>query len=184
MPRSAPVMLSGPCRVAARRRCRNTTKPSGSPTTIASSNGEKGDSDVIDAHLKIGDVYKDGDAKQHQQALSGISIRPQDLRGRARQAPGRLRSSAQQGKGVLPDRRIAQGRQRASGRESLLSEGVRSSERPRLAQCAGGGRGAKGARLVPEIKPGGHLHPLGTSRTGSWEPGACAREIAAGRRLR
>ena len=30
----------------------------------------RGDSDVIDAHLKIGDVYKDGDAKQHQQALA------------------------------------------------------------------------------------------------------------------
>jgi tetratricopeptide (TPR) repeat protein/energy-coupling factor transporter ATP-binding protein EcfA2 len=39
-------------------------------TTIASSNGDRGDSDVIDAHLKIGDVYKDGDAKQHQQALA------------------------------------------------------------------------------------------------------------------
>ena len=39
-------------------------------TTIASSNGEKGDSDVIDAHLKIGDVNKVGDAKQHQQALA------------------------------------------------------------------------------------------------------------------
>ena len=38
-------------------------------TTIASSNGDKGDLDVVDAHLKIGDVYKDGDAKQHQQAL-------------------------------------------------------------------------------------------------------------------
>ena len=39
-------------------------------TTIASSSGDKGDIDVIDAHLKIGDVYKDGDAKQHQQALA------------------------------------------------------------------------------------------------------------------
>ena len=39
-------------------------------TAIAASNGDRGDSDVIDAHLKIGDVYKDGDAKQHQQALA------------------------------------------------------------------------------------------------------------------
>ncbi len=39
-------------------------------TTIASSSGDKGDLDVIDAHLKIGDVYKDGDVKQHQQALA------------------------------------------------------------------------------------------------------------------
>jgi tetratricopeptide (TPR) repeat protein len=39
-------------------------------TTIASSNGDKGDSDVIDAHLRIGDAYKDGDVKQHQQALA------------------------------------------------------------------------------------------------------------------
>jgi tetratricopeptide (TPR) repeat protein len=39
-------------------------------TTIASSSGEKGDLDVIGALLKIGDVYKDGDAKQHQQALA------------------------------------------------------------------------------------------------------------------
>ena len=38
-------------------------------TIVASLSGDKGDSDVIDAHLKIGDVYKDGDASQHQQAL-------------------------------------------------------------------------------------------------------------------
>ncbi len=37
--------------------------------SIASSSGDKGDIDVIDAHLKIGDVYKDSDAKLHQQAL-------------------------------------------------------------------------------------------------------------------
>jgi tetratricopeptide (TPR) repeat protein len=39
-------------------------------TTIASSSDDKGDIDVIDAHLKIGDVYKDGDIKQHRQALA------------------------------------------------------------------------------------------------------------------
>ena len=39
-------------------------------TKIASLSGDKGDIDVIDAHMKIGDVYKDGDAKQHQQALA------------------------------------------------------------------------------------------------------------------
>jgi tetratricopeptide (TPR) repeat protein len=39
-------------------------------TTIGSSSGDKGDLDVVAAHLKIGDVYKDGDAKQHQQALA------------------------------------------------------------------------------------------------------------------
>jgi tetratricopeptide (TPR) repeat protein len=59
-------------------------------TTIASSSGEKGDLDVIDAHLKIGDVYKDGDAKLHQQALgeyqsglktceAALSKRPDDF---------------------------------------------------------------------------------------------------------
>ena len=37
---------------------------------IASSSGDKGDIDIVDAHLKIGDVYRDGDAKQHQQALA------------------------------------------------------------------------------------------------------------------
>ncbi len=39
-------------------------------TAIASSNGDNGDSDVIDAHLKIGDVYKNGGAEQHGQALA------------------------------------------------------------------------------------------------------------------
>ena len=43
-------------------------------TTIASSSGERGDIDVVDAHLKIGDVYKDGDSKQHQQALGEYQI--------------------------------------------------------------------------------------------------------------
>ncbi len=38
-------------------------------TSIAASSDGKGDVDVIDAHLKIGDVYKDSDAKLHQQAL-------------------------------------------------------------------------------------------------------------------
>ena len=53
-------------------------------TTIASSSGDKGDLDVVDAHLKIGDVYKDGDVKQHQQALAEYRIRSQDLRDCAR----------------------------------------------------------------------------------------------------
>jgi tetratricopeptide (TPR) repeat protein/energy-coupling factor transporter ATP-binding protein EcfA2 len=67
-------------------------------TTIASSNGDKGDADVIDAHLKLGDVYKEGDANQHQQALAeyqsglttcetALSKRPDDfdlLRSRGR----------------------------------------------------------------------------------------------------
>jgi len=39
-------------------------------STIASLKGDDGDVDLVDAHLKIGDVYKDGDAKQHQQALA------------------------------------------------------------------------------------------------------------------
>jgi tetratricopeptide (TPR) repeat protein len=38
-------------------------------TSIASSSGDKGDIDVVDAHLKIGDVFKDSDAKLHQLAL-------------------------------------------------------------------------------------------------------------------
>jgi tetratricopeptide (TPR) repeat protein len=39
-------------------------------TTIASAAGKKGDADVIDAHLKIGDVYKDGESKPHPKALA------------------------------------------------------------------------------------------------------------------
>ena len=58
--------------------------------TIASSGGDKGEADVIDAHLKIGDVYKDGGVKQHPQALAeyqsglktceaALAKRPDDL---------------------------------------------------------------------------------------------------------
>ncbi len=39
-------------------------------TTIASLSGDKGDVDIIDAHLKIGDIYKDSDVKKHPQALA------------------------------------------------------------------------------------------------------------------
>jgi tetratricopeptide (TPR) repeat protein len=40
-------------------------------TKIASSSGgDRGDVDVIDAHMKIGDVYKDSGVKQHPQALA------------------------------------------------------------------------------------------------------------------
>ena len=40
-------------------------------TKIVSLNGDQtGDIDVIDAHMKIGDVYKDSDPKQHRQALA------------------------------------------------------------------------------------------------------------------
>ena len=46
------------------------TTPSGSRRQSPHRTATRGDSDVIDAHLKIGDVYKDGDAKQHQQALA------------------------------------------------------------------------------------------------------------------
>ena len=95
--------------VAVRRRCRNMTTLSGSRRQSPHRAGDKGDLDVIDAHLKIGDVYKDGDVKQHQQALAEYQSGLADLRDRACQAPGRLRSSAQQGKGVLPHRRAAQG---------------------------------------------------------------------------
>jgi tetratricopeptide (TPR) repeat protein len=39
-------------------------------TTIVSSGGDKGDGDVVDAHLKIGDVYKESESKPHPQALA------------------------------------------------------------------------------------------------------------------
>ena len=37
---------------------------------ISMSDDEKSESDVIDAHMKIGDLYKDGDVEQHRQALA------------------------------------------------------------------------------------------------------------------
>jgi energy-coupling factor transporter ATP-binding protein EcfA2 len=45
---------------------------------VSMSDDEKSESDVIDAHMKIGDLYKDGDVEQHRQALaeyqSGLAI--------------------------------------------------------------------------------------------------------------
>ena len=37
---------------------------------VSMSDDEKSESDVIDAHMKIGDIYKDGDVEQHRQALA------------------------------------------------------------------------------------------------------------------
>jgi tetratricopeptide (TPR) repeat protein len=59
-------------------------------TTIASSGDARGDADLIDAHLKIGDVYKGGESKPHPQALAeyqsglqtceaALAKRPDDL---------------------------------------------------------------------------------------------------------
>ena len=143
-------------------------------TTIASSSGDKGDIDVIDAHLKIGDVYKDSDAKQHQQALAEYQSGLKTCEAALSKRPDDFDLLRNKGKAFYRIAELLEGRQRARRRESLLSEGVRSSERPGLAQCAGGGRGAKAAGLVAQIKPGRDLHPLGTTRTGSRKPGACA----------
>jgi tetratricopeptide (TPR) repeat protein len=37
---------------------------------VSMSDDEKSESDLSDAHMKIGDTYRDGDAEQHQQALA------------------------------------------------------------------------------------------------------------------
>ena len=93
-------------------------------TTIASSNGEKGDSDVIDAHLKIGDVYKDGDVKQHQQALaeyqSGLKTCETALKGR----PDDFDLLRNKGKAFYRIAELLRERQGARRRESVLPEGV------------------------------------------------------------
>ena len=54
----------------AQRRCRNIATLSQVATAIASSGDPGGDADLIDAHLKIGDVYKGGESKPHPQALA------------------------------------------------------------------------------------------------------------------
>ena len=45
---------------------------------VSVSDDEKSESDVVDAHMKIGDLYKDGDVEQHRRALaeyqSGLAI--------------------------------------------------------------------------------------------------------------
>ena len=160
------------------------TTPSRIATTIASSNGEKGDSDVIDAHLKIGDVYKDGDAKQHQQALAEYQSGLKTCEAALSKRPDDFDLLRNKGKAFYRIAELLRGDNALADARAYYQKAfeVQNGLVSRNAQEAVAAQ--KAPDSVPEIEPGRDLHPLGTSRTGSREPGACAREIAAGRRPR
>ena len=162
----------GAGRADVRRRCRNTTTLFGSPRQSLHRAATKGEIDVIDAHLKIGDVYKDGGVKQHPQALAEYQSGLQDCEAALAKHPRRLRSAAQQRKGVLPDRRAAEGANRRGSprREPIIRR--RSKFRTLSSRATQRRRSPAQKRLdsSPEIKPGRDLHPLGTAREGGREP--------------
>ena len=62
------------------------------------------DNDIIDAHVKIGDIYKDDDL--YSELRGRISCLARGLRGRPRETSAKLQSSAEQGKSVLSHRRL------------------------------------------------------------------------------
>ena len=143
-------------------------------TTIASSSGDKGDIDVIDAHLKIGDVYKDGDAKQHQQALAEYQSGLKTCEAALAKRPDDFDLLRNKGKAFYRIAELLRGDNALADARAYYQKAfeVQSGLVSRNAQEAVAAQKAPDSE--PEIKSGRDLHPLGTSRTGSREPGPCA----------
>ncbi len=139
----------------------------------SSSAGETGDDDVIDAHMKIGDIYKDNDFKQYSDALaeyqSGLATCEAAL-AKHPQSFNLLRNKGKAFFRIAELLRTEKTDDDAQAGQNLLRRGGRGSGGSDLARRAGGARLAKGARSHAEIKPRRDLYPLGNAGEGGEKP--------------
>ncbi len=138
-------------------------------TSIASSSGDKGDIDVIDAHLKIGDVYKDSDAKLHQQALEEYQSGLKTCEAALSKRPDEFDLLRNKGKAFYRIAELLRADNALADARAYYQKAfeVQNGLVSRNAQEAVAAQQAP--ELVAQIEPGRDLCPLGTSRTGSRE---------------
>ncbi len=136
----------------------------GSPQKIVSmSDDEKSESDVIDAHMKIGDIYKDGDVEQHRQALaeyqSGLTICEAALA----KHPDNIDLLRNKGKAFYRIAELKRTEDAFDDSRAFYRKASEVQEALVARNATGGACLAANARSELEIKLGLDLHTLGTS---------------------
>ena len=120
--------------------------------------------------MKIGDVYKDGDVKQHPQALAEYQSGLKTCEAALAKRPDDFDLLRNKGKAYFRIAELLRSDNAFAEARSYYQKAfeVQNGLVSRNAKEALAAR--KSGRLVPEIKPGRDLHPLGTSREGGREP--------------